>query len=177
MSDEAIQGYAQALFQIAKSEGALDRVADELFRIARAVESNHELRSALTDIALPTEGKEELLDKVLEGRASPHTVNCLKFVVGQGKTRQLVEIADLLAGMAEEESQREIAEVRSAVQLDDDQITRLEESLGKATGKHVTAKVIVDPSVIGGIYARIGEVVIDGSVRNKLELLKESLDA
>lgn len=176
MSD-ANHGYATAIFQIASSEGELERVADELFRIARAFESNHELRAALTDIALPIEGKEELIEKVLEGKASRHTISCLKFVIGQGKARQLVEIADELARLAAEESQREVAEVRSAVSLSDDQIKRLEESLGKATGKHVTAKVIVDPSVIGGIHARIGEVVIDGSVRHKLQLLKERLDA
>jgi F-type H+-transporting ATPase subunit delta len=174
---DATHGYATAIFQIASSEGELARVADELFRISRAFESNHELRAALTDIALPIEGKEELIEKVLEGKASRHTISCLKFVIGQGKVRQLVEIADELARLAEEESQREVAEVRSAVALSDDQIKRLEESLGKATGKHVTAKVIVDPSVIGGIHARIGEVVIDGSVRHKLQLLKERLDA
>lgn len=175
-SDPQTTGYAKAIFEIARSEDQAVRVADELFRVARSFEAEHELRSALTDISIPVEGKEELLEKVLGGKVSPHTLNILKFVVGQGKTRQLVEISDELAALAEEAAKREIAEVRTAVGLDDEQVKRLEEALGQATGKNVTAKVIVDPSVIGGVQARIGDVVIDGSIRHKLQMLKERLN-
>lgn len=170
-----IEGYARALFEIAAAEGEIDRVADELFRVARVLESEHELRSALTDIALPAEGREKLLDEVLGEKVSQHSLNILKFMVGQGKARELVEIADELARLAEEEANREIAEVRTAVPLSDDQQSRLAEALGKATGKSVSVKVIVDPRVVGGVQARVGDVVIDGSVRHKLELLKERL--
>lgn len=168
-------GYAKALFEVARSEGDLERVADELFHVARTVEREHELRQALSDIALPGGGKDNLLDDLLGEKASPHTINILKFIVGQGRARQLVEIADELARIAEEESKREIAEVRVAVPVTDDQTARLAEALGRATGKNVTVKTVVDPSVIGGVLARVGDVVIDGSVRHQLEQLKEKL--
>ncbi|MGH2811446.1 MAG: ATP synthase F1 subunit delta [Actinomycetota bacterium] len=173
--DPKIAGYAKAIFEIARSEGDIERVADELFRVARILEREHEFRQALTDIALPAGGKEKLVDDLLGEKASPHTINVLKFIVGQGRARNLVEISDELARLAEEEANREIAEVRTAVPLDDDQLERLAKALGTATGKNVSVKVIVDPSVVGGVVARVGDVVIDGSVKHKLELLKEKL--
>lgn len=168
-------GYAKAIFEIASSEGEIERVADELYRIARVLEKQHELRETLTDIAVPLDAKESLLDEILGDKVSPHTLNILKFVVNQGKARRLVEIADDLAGLAEEESKREIAEVRTAVPLSGDQTEKLAEALSKATGKNVSVKVIVDPSVIGGVVARVGDTVIDGSIQSKLESLKEHL--
>lgn len=175
MKDEKTLGYAKALFEIARSEGEITRVADELFRIARTLDSQHELRQALTDIAVPLEGKEKLLSDLLGNRVSPHTLNVLKFVIGQGRSRQLVDISDELARLAEESANREIADVRTAIPLDKSQTDRLAQALSKATGKNVSVKVIVDPSVIGGIVARVGDVVIDGTVRHKLESLKQHL--
>lgn len=173
--DPKTAGYAKAIFEIARSEGEMSRVADELFRIARTLESEHQLRQTLTDIAVPAEVKEKLLDELLKTKSSAHTVNVLKFVVSQGRARDLVSIADELARLAEEESNREIAEVRTAIPLDEQQIARLAEALGKATGKSVTVKAIVDKSVLGGVLARVGDFVIDGTVRHKIELLKDHL--
>lgn len=168
-------GYAKAIFEIATSEGDIERVADELFRLARTLETEHELRQTLTDIGVPTEAKERLLDELLGKKASAHTLNVLKFVVSAGRARDLVDIADELARLAEQESRREIAEVRTAVPLSDEQITRLGEALGKATNKDVSVKVIVDPTVLGGVFARVGDVVIDGTVRKKFDQLKQHL--
>lgn len=170
-----IAGYAKALFEIARAEGAITRVADELFRIARTLEREHDLRQTLTDIAIPTGSKEKLLSDLLGERASPHTLNILKFIVGQGRSRDLVEIADELARIAEEESNREIAVVRSAIPLNEEQTARLTDALNQATGKNVTVKVVVDPSVVGGVVARVGDVVIDGSVVHKMERLREHM--
>lgn len=173
--DPKTLGYAKAIFEIARSEGNIDRVADELFRVARILEAEHELRQALTDIALPPAGKERLLVEVLGGKVSPHTFNILGFVIRQGRARTLVDIADELVRLAEEESRREIAVVRAAAPLDELQTRRLAESLGAATGKDVSVKVIVDRKVLGGVVARMGDLVIDGTVRHKLEMLREQL--
>jgi F-type H+-transporting ATPase subunit delta len=170
-----IEGYARAILEIAKTEGDIERVADELFRFARALEADNELRQTLTDIAIPVEAKEKLLDRLLSAKASPHTVNILIFVIRQGRARSLVEIAEEMARLAEEESRREIAEVRSAVPLDADQQKRLAVAVGAATGKNVTVKVIIDPGLIGGLFVRVGDIVIDGSVRHRLDLLRDSL--
>jgi F-type H+-transporting ATPase subunit delta len=68
-----------------------------------------------------------------------------------------------------------VAEVRTAFPIGDEQRERLAEALGRATGKHVTVKVVVDPSVIGGAVARVGDTVIDGTIRHRLEKLREAI--
>lgn len=173
--DQKVTGYARAFFEIARSEGDIDRVADELFRVARTLETQQELRQSLTDIYLPIEAKEKLLDEALGAQVSPHVLNIIKFAVSQGQARSLVKISDELASLAEEESRREIAEVRSAIPLDEEQKRRLGEALGSAMNKDVSVKVVVDPSVIGGIFARVGDVVMDGTMKHKLDLLKDHL--
>lgn len=172
---DLIRGYATALFQIAEAEGDIDRVSDELFRFSKAVEQNHELRSTLTDIAIPVERKGAVLDELLGERASPHTVHILEFVISQGRARELPSIVSSLAELAAEKRKKVLAEVRCAVPLDDDQRERLAEALGRATGRSVEVKVLVDPDVVGGIYAKVGDQVIDWTVRRRLQELKEQL--
>jgi F-type H+-transporting ATPase subunit delta len=173
--NEAIRGYAQALFAVADAEGALDAVEDELFRFARALERETRLREALTDPALPPERKKAVLSDVLGERANPHTVNLLGFIVEQGRAKEVAAIADELAAVAAERRQAAVAEVRTAVPLDQEYRERLTEALQKATSKRIELKVVVDPSVIGGVVARVGDQVIDGSIRRRLELARERL--
>lgn len=172
---DLIHGYATALFQIAAAEDALDRVSDELFRFSKALEQNFDLRSTLTDIAISVDRKRAVITELLGDRASPHTVNILEFVVSQGRARELTNIVTSLAELAAEEQQKVLAEVRSAVPLDEDQRRRLGEALSRATGRSVEVKVLVDPNVIGGIYAKVGDHVIDATVRSRLQKLKEQL--
>ena len=172
---EQIRGYAQAMFSVAEAEDALDEVEDELFRFARALEREHQLRDALTDPALPGQRKRAVLADVLGERANLVTVNLLGFVIEQGRARDLGAIVDELAALAAERRQAAVAEVRTAVPLDATHRSRLAEALEQATGRRIELKVVVDPSVVGGVVARIGDQVIDGSVRRRLELARERL--
>jgi F-type H+-transporting ATPase subunit delta len=172
---EAIRGYAQALFAVAEAEGILDEVTEELFRFTRTVEQHPELRQALTDPGLPAERKRAVLEDLLGDRANRHTVNLLEFIVEQGRARELEAIVSELIELAAERRRHVVAEVRTAVPLDADRRERLAGALSEATGKDVELKVIVDESVVGGVVARVGDQVIDGSIRRRLELARESL--
>lgn len=173
--DPRIEGYAKALLDIAQAEGVLDQVEDELFRFARTLENEIRLRDALVDPQLPVERRVAMLRELLGAKATQHTVNLIGFVVEQGRARELSQIIDSLVELAAKERQKAVAEVRTAVALDDDQRERLERALRDATGKDITLKVIVDPSVVGGLLARVGDLVFDASVRRRLELAKERL--
>ena len=175
MAKEAIRGYAQALFSIAEAEGALETVEDELFRFARTLETENQLRETLTDPALPVDRKKAVLSEILGEKAGPHTVSILGFLVEQGKARELGLIVEELVELAAERRKAAVAEVRTAIPLEDEQKRALAEALAKATGKTVQLKVVVDPSVIGGVVARVGDQVIDGSIRKRLELAKERM--
>jgi F-type H+-transporting ATPase subunit delta len=172
---DRIDAYAAALFEVARAEGQTADVEDELFRFARTLESNDQLRETLTDQRIPAEKRQAIVEDLLGNRASPVTTNLGAFVVGAGRGRDLPAIADRLVAKAAEERQHEVAEVTSAIPLSDEQQRRLADALGNATRKKVEVRVTVDPEILGGIVARIGDTVIDGSVRHRLDLLKEKL--
>lgn len=174
-NDERIDGYANALFEVASVEGSLETVENELFQIARALETNDELRTTLTDAAIPVERRQSIVEDLLNNRASPVTVALVSFVVAAGRAHDLPAIIDRLVTRAAQAKNKVVAEVRTAVPLSDDQRTRLADALGKATGKSVEVKAIVDRSVLGGVVAQIGDTVIDGSVRSRLEQLREAI--
>jgi len=172
---ERIDGYARALFEVARAEGNLDEVEDELFRFARNVESTDELRNALTDELIPVARRQSIVEDLLGGKASATTVQLISMVVGAGRGRDLPAIIDRLVQRASSAKSREVAQVRSAVPLTDDQQARLAAALTNATGKQVNLKVVIDPSVLGGLVATVGDTVIDGSVRTALDHLKSRL--
>lgn len=173
--NERVRGYAQALFAVAEAEDAALDVEEELFRFTGALEQHPDLRSALTDPALPAERKRAVLEDLLGRRASPHTVNLLGFIVEQGRARELGFIVQELVNLAAERRKQAVAEVRTAVPLTEEQRTRLADALSRATGRSITLKMVVDPSVRGGVVARVGDQVFDGTVRRRLELARERL--
>ena len=173
--DRLVTGYAEALFRVVQAEGELDRVEDELFRFGKLLEQNHELKQALSDQGIDKQQREKVLDELLADKVSPHTLGLLSFIVTQGRARQLPQILEQVSKLAAEARQSVVAEVRSAVALDDKQQQQLAESLSRATNKKVTVKVIVDASVIGGIVAKVGDTVIDGSIKHRLDQLKEQV--
>jgi F-type H+-transporting ATPase subunit delta len=172
---DRIDGYTTALFEVARAEGTLDEVEDELFRFARTLEGSDELRGVLTDQALPASRRQGVVEDLLGGKASPTTVSLVAFVVGSGRARDLPAIIDRLVTRAAAERNRVVAEVRSAVPLSATQVERLTTALGNATGKQVQVKVVVDPTVLGGILAQVGDTVIDGTIRHRLDQLKSLL--
>jgi F-type H+-transporting ATPase subunit delta len=175
MADPRIEGYAAAAFEVAKAEGQLERVEDELFRVARTFESSKELRETLSDPRLPVERKHAILDDLVGGRALDATVGFVNFVISVGRASDLSAIADALVAQAAGSRDKVVAEVRSAVDLDAKTVDRLTKALAKRTNKDVEVRVTVDPDVIGGIAARVGDVVIDGTVKTRLTKLREAV--
>jgi F-type H+-transporting ATPase subunit delta len=152
MSDARIEGYAKALFEIARAEGSLDEVEDELFRFARSYESSDALRNALTNDMIPASRRQAIVEDLLGGKATSTTVQLVSMVVGSGRGRDLPAIIDILVQRASSSKNLEVA-----------------------TGKQVNLKVVVDPSVLGGLVATVGDTVIDGTVRTRLDQLKARL--
>ena len=175
MADNRIDGYARALFEVARAEGTLDEVEDELFRFARSYEGSEELRKALTDDLIPAGKRQSIVEDLLGGKATPTTVQLISMVVAGGRARDLPAIVDRLVQRAAQSKDAAVAEVRSAVALTSDQEDRLRAALANATGRNVNLKVIVDPSVLGGLVATVGDTVIDGTVRTHLDQLKSRL--
>ena len=171
-TDQRIDGYARGLFELAKAEGTLDEVEDELFRFARSYESSDELRNALSDEQIPPAKRQAIVEDLLGGKASSTTTALLSMVVGTGRSRDLTSIIDEVVKLSAAEGNREVAEVRSVIELSDDQKQRLAAALEAKTGKRVELKVIIDPTLLGGLVAQVGDTVIDGSIKTRLQQLK-----
>ena len=172
---ERIEVWARALLEIAQAEDRLSEVEDELFRFARIVEGNDDLRMALSNPGQPAERRAAIVDDLLENRSLQMTRSIAAFIVGAGRGHDLPAIVARFVELAAQSREHEVAEVRSAVALDDAQVERLATALGRATKKNIEVRVVVDPTLMGGIVATIGDTVIDGTVRHRLDQLKETL--
>lgn len=174
MVGDHAKAYAEALFAVTRVEGNHERVEDELFRFARALESSEELQGALGDPATPAARRQQIVEDLLGTAADRTTVGIVSLLVSVGRSKDIPEIVDAFVERVAQQSGRRIATVRSAVELTPDQQQRLAAALRSSVGSDVTVKVIVDPSVLGGIVTEIGDTVIDGSVRRRLHQLREA---
>jgi len=172
---DRLRGYADFSFSQLSKLSDVDLIEDELFRLARAVEEYPELAAALSDRVVPLAARSAVLASLLAGRAAPTTGHLGGYVLRAGKVRDLVRAFDYLVELAAEERGRRIADVRAAKPLDDEQRDRLAAALGAMAGRPVEVRVVVDPQVIGGLHVSIGDTVIDGTVRHRLDQLGESL--
>ena len=174
MSAEKVSSYAEALVAVVQAEGDLAATEDELFAVAQALAGSDELREALSDRRIPAARRQQIIEDLLGGQVADTTVALVSMVVGAGRGSDLVRIIEAAVERSAGLRNKAVAEVRSAVALSEDQERRLAEALQRATGKDVTVKVIVDPSVMGGLVTRIGDEVIDGSIRTRINQLREA---
>ena len=174
MSDNRITAYADAAFGIALAEGNLSEVEDELFRLGRVLQSSDELRATLTDQHLPASRRQQIIEDLLEGKATATTIAIASMIVGTGRATDLPKIAEELVQRSARSTGQAVAEVRSAVALTDAQIAELTTALAARTNLDITVKNIVDPSVMGGIVTQIGDSVLDGTVRTRLNQLRDA---
>ena len=159
----------------AQASGALEDVEDELFRFGRIVDANGALFGALTNPALPAEVRDGLVEDLLRDRARPETLALVRFALETRGTRDPGEIFSELADLAAARRGRGVVEARTAVPIDVQRRARLAEALTRVVGRPVALEVVVDPAVEGGVVARVGDEVIDGSVRRMLERALEEL--
>lgn len=166
--------YAEAMAKVGEAEGNLDEIADEIFRFAGILAQNDELREALGDRRIPAQRRQQIVEDLLEGKVSKATASLVSMVVAADRTSDFSAIAQSLADVAAHSKSAEVAYVRTASELTPEQVARLEEALSKATGKSIEVKATVDPSVIGGVIATVGDTIIDGSVRSRITRMRES---
>jgi F-type H+-transporting ATPase subunit delta len=167
---------AQAMLMQAEAEGKLDDAEDELFRFSRLLEAQPELRLALDDPTVPLDRRVAVVDALLAGRATDATVNLVRHVVRNPRGRPLERAIEDLAKLAAAARGTLIAEVRTAAPLDPERHEELREALGALKGRPVDLQLLEDPSIMGGVIVRIGDELIDGSLRRQFEQARRELD-
>ena len=174
MADSRVTGYADALFAVAAAEGDLAAVEDELFRFAQALRSDDQLGSTLADQGVPVSRRQQVVEDLLGGKASATTTALVSMVVGAGRTTDLPALVDALVERSAASRNKSVATVRSAIDLTAEQRNRLASAINTRTGRDVEIRVVIDPTVLGGVVTEIGDDIIDGSVRRRLNQLRES---
>ena len=168
--------YAKALLEIGVEEGTLNALVDEMTRIAQTYEESEELRRALDNPVVGLEPKRaiamELIEKLGLGSTARYTLSLL---LERRRVKILPDIAMALREMNDARRGVVRAEVRTAIRLSDSYYEKLRQKLEQMTGKRVTLETREDPTLLGGVVTRIGDTVIDGSVRARLQELKSSL--
>lgn len=172
---ERLDGYASARLEGVADAGGLGEVEDEMFRFMRVVDGSSELRGALTNRDVPHEVRRSLVSDLLSAKATDVTTAMATYATGVGRARDYLALLSELVDRVADEGNRRIAEVRAAVEMDEDQRRRLGDALKRLTGREVDVRISVDRSVLGGFVATIGDTVVDGSARHRLDLLKERL--
>jgi F-type H+-transporting ATPase subunit delta len=177
MTTQRTSRYADAVVAIASGEDGLDAVEDELLTVARAIDNNEQLRQQLTDQHLPVGNRLTFLESSVLTAAHPATRSALAMLIAADRMGELTDIANEVAERVATSREEEFAEVFVAVPLDDTRKAALKAALERATGRTLDLKFIVDDSVIGGVRARIGDTVIDGSLLRRLTELRGRVGA
>lgn len=177
MSNETIaRRYSVALADVVLKSGQTDSVKSEIASLGEIFGKNIELQTVFSNPAITHANKEKVLDGLLTKiKPSSTTANFLKVLLQNGRLSDLAEINDRFAAVLDERGGIVAAEITSARELPADEKAEFEKSLAALTGKTVNVNYAVDPDIIGGVVTRIGSTVYDGSVKTKLENLREQL--
>jgi F-type H+-transporting ATPase subunit delta len=166
--------YARALFEAGREEGRIDAVAADLAALAGAIEEVPELRALLRNPEVDPPEKASLLDQLTEG-ADELVRNFVRLVTEKGRAGELVEMNAELEGLVAREQNRLAVDLTTAYELSDDEARSIVDKIERASGRTVEATRSVDPGLIGGIVLRVGSFLADGSVRGRLDRLRQEL--
>jgi F-type H+-transporting ATPase subunit delta len=173
-SRNRVAGYGAAVFEMVET-AEIEEIEDQLFRFARTVESNPALRVALGDRDLPVSIRQSVVGDLLGDKVNPATTRLAAYAVKGGRARDIVGTLDALVAAAARARGWRVARVVSADEVADAQRRGLSEALARLTGSPVELQVTVDPNLLGGVVVQVGDLLVDGSARHRLDELEEHL--
>jgi F-type H+-transporting ATPase subunit delta len=176
MANQAVaRRYAQALFDLARDKGLIDQVDNELSMVVSIIDANPQLRTVLDDVLIPVEAKCNLVSKLFAGKVSDLVMNFLLVVIRKRRESQIPAIYRSFLELANEARGIVEVEVRSAAPLPDETVRNLEAKLMKRLGKRIKFQTQVAPELLGGLVVRVGDELMDGSVKTRLQRMRERL--
>ncbi|HTY22333.1 MAG TPA: F0F1 ATP synthase subunit delta [Desulfomonilaceae bacterium] len=168
--------YATALVEIAQEQNALDKYAADLDALSKLVEESRDFREVLINPVFTKEDKKKIAGSVLTKMgADPMVINFVYLLIDRKRIEQLTGIEKAFRAKVDEIRGITRGQVTSAEPLEQAELAQLTEKLANITGKQVIVTTKVDPSLIGGLVAKVGDMVFDGTIRTQLNQLKESL--
>jgi F-type H+-transporting ATPase subunit delta len=172
--EEIATVYSRALFEAAMDAGRLDVVREQLGQVADALDGEHDLQVFFFSPYFSTEEKRDGLAKLLTD-ADPLLVNFLELLIDNHRMPVIFRMRRGLDALWEEQNKMLAVEVTSAIELGADTVAEIGERVGAQTGRRVQLTSTVDPDILGGIVLRVGNAILDASIRNRLEQLRKQV--
>jgi F-type H+-transporting ATPase subunit delta len=172
--EEIASVYARSLFEVAKDQDKLDKVRDELGEFADALNGSRELQIFLFSPYFSTKEKVEGLDRAVSG-ADETFLNFLKLLIEKHRAPVLFRVRAEFDRLWEEENQLLPVTITSAVELDKSTVKQIGDRISEQTGRTVELSAEVEPDILGGIVVRVGNSILDASIRNRLENLRKQV--
>ena len=170
---QAAKRYAQAAFQIAQEQGSIPGWRADLVDVA-SVLAESQAAPVLADARISVEERLAMVDRALD--VSPLARNLAKLLVQKGRSYEARAVSDAFNRMADEAEGIAHARITTAVGLTSDQVGAIEQQLGASLDKRVHAVATVDPAIVGGVVVQVGDRLVDGSVRTRLQRLRRELE-
>jgi len=169
--EEIAKVYARSLFEVAREQGKLDQLREQLGEFVHALNEYRELAIFFFSPYFSVKEKEDALARVLVD-AEPIFLNFLSLLIEKHRMPVIFRIRDAYEQMWEEENRMLPVEITSAIELDPDTLERLSREISERTGRKVKLAAHVDPDILGGLVVRVGNSILDASIRNRLEQLR-----
>jgi len=170
--EEIAQVYSRALFEVAKQDGKLDVVREQLGQFADGLEQNRDLAVFFFSPYFSTEEKKDGLRRTVEG-ADPTTLNFLETLLERHRMPAIFRVRAEYERLWDEENKLLPVEVTSAIDLDEATVKSLGDRIGQQTGQRVELTSKVDPAILGGIVLRVGNQILDASIKHRLDQLRK----
>ena len=170
--EEIAQVYSRSLFEVAKEHDRLDAVREQLGEVAEALERERGLAVFFFSPYFSTEEKKEGLAKAITG-ADEIVRNFLELLIEKHRMPVIFRIRRQLDALWAQENRLLPVEVTSAVELDEATVKAIGDRIGERTGRRVTLTQRVEPDILGGVVVRVGNSILDASIRNRLEQLRK----
>jgi F-type H+-transporting ATPase subunit delta len=172
--EEIATVYARALFEVAEDRDLIDQIHDELTQFADALSENRQLAVFFFSPYFSTEEKKDGLKKAVTG-ADPAFMNFLEALIERHRMPAIFRIRAQYQDMWEDARDLLPVELTSAIELDSATVASIGERVGEQTKRTVELTSTVDPDILGGIVLRVGNVILDASIRNRLEQLRKQV--
>jgi|SRR5215203_2787136 len=172
--EEIASVYARSLFEVAQEQGKLDEVREQLGEFADALDENQEMQVFFFSPYFSTQEKEEGLDKVVTD-AEPILQNFLKLLIEKHRMPAVFRVRRTYDQMWQQENQLLPVEVTSAIELDEQTVKQIGDRIGEETGQKIELSARVEPDILGGLVVRVGNSIIDASIRARLESLRRQV--
>ena len=172
--EEIARVYADALFEVAKDKDELDDVHDQLVEFAEAMNESNDMRVFFFSPYFSSADKREAIDSAVSG-ASEEFVNFLELLVEKHRMPAIFRIRTRFDGLWAEAKKRLEVTLTSAVELDKKVVDQVSKEVERQTDRDVDVETQIDPEILGGIVLRVGNMVLDASLRGRLEKLRKEV--